>query len=229
MFWGCFSYDKKGPCHIWEEKTAEEKKEAKEWMNKINKELKPECYLEWEAATAICWLKLTHIMGGPKPKWKWCEKTDKLKRRAMHRGIDWYWYYCIILKKKLLPFVKECQCIHSETIVQEDNALSHAHKHQTKIYSLWKVMKLLWPANLPDLNAIEPCWFWMKRQTTRKGVASGVEQMRKDWINCWKRLPQSKIQEWIERIPENIQKIIACEGGNEYQKERRRNPQRVHQ
>ena len=30
MFWGCFSYDKKGPCHIWEEETAKEKKEAKE-------------------------------------------------------------------------------------------------------------------------------------------------------------------------------------------------------
>ena len=45
-------------------------------------------------------------------------------------------------------------------------------------------MKLLWPANSPDLNAIEPCWFWMKRQTTKRGIASGVGQMRKDWTDC---------------------------------------------
>ena len=91
-------------------------------------------------------------------------------------------------------------------------------------------MKLLWPANSPDLNAIEPCWFWMKRQTTKRGIASGVGQMRKDWTDCWRRLPQSKIQQWIERIPDNIQKIIACGGGNEYKegsKERKRNPHRV--
>jgi hypothetical protein len=28
MFWGCFSYNKKGPCHIWQEETAAEKKAA---------------------------------------------------------------------------------------------------------------------------------------------------------------------------------------------------------
>ena len=28
MFWGCFSYDKKGPCHIWQPETAVERKKA---------------------------------------------------------------------------------------------------------------------------------------------------------------------------------------------------------
>jgi len=36
MFWGCFSYDQKGPCYIWEEETAKEKKEAKEYMDREN-------------------------------------------------------------------------------------------------------------------------------------------------------------------------------------------------
>lgn len=30
-------------------------------------------------------------------------------------------------------------------------------------------------------------------------------------------MPQSEIRRWIERIPENIAKIIALEGGNAYQ------------
>jgi hypothetical protein len=92
-------------------------------------------------------------------------------------------------------------------------------------------MKMIWPSNSPDLNAIEPTWFWMKRQTTKHGPASSVVQMKKDWIDCWNRLPQKKIQEWIERIPEHIQRIIECGGGNEYREgsgKRRRNPDRVH-
>jgi hypothetical protein len=56
--------------------------------------------------------------------------------------------------------------------------------------------------------------------------------MKEDWTECWDKLPQKKIQEWIERIPEHIQRIIDCEGGNEYKKGlgrsgRKRNPQRV--
>jgi len=92
-------------------------------------------------------------------------------------------------------------------------------------------MKMLWPANSPDLNAIEPCWFWMKRQTTKGGVVSSEKQLKKDWLKCWENLPQEKIQEWIERIPKHIQRIIDCRGGNEYREgsgKRTRNVDRVH-
>jgi hypothetical protein len=30
MFWASFSYDKKGPCYIWQDETATEKKDTKE-------------------------------------------------------------------------------------------------------------------------------------------------------------------------------------------------------
>jgi hypothetical protein len=71
----------------------------------------------------------------------------------------------------------------------------------------------------------------MKRQTTKGGVASGVEQMKTDWIDCWKKFPQKKIQEWIERIPKHVKEIIRCGGGNEYREgsgKRKKNPDRVH-
>jgi hypothetical protein len=72
----------------------------------------------------------------------------------------------------------------------------------------------------------------MRRQTIKHGVAKGVEQMKKDWLEYWKSLPQKKIQEWIERISEHIQKIINYGGGNEYReglgKKRVRNPDRVY-
>ena len=77
-----------------------------------------------------------------------------------------------------------------------------------------------WPGNSPDLNAIEPCWPWMKRMTTKEGGSKTWALAEKVWIKCWDNLEQSKIQHWIERIPHAIQKIIELDRGNEYKETR---------
>ncbi len=41
MFWGCFLYNEKGLCYIWEEETAKEKEEAIKWLKAKNEELEP--------------------------------------------------------------------------------------------------------------------------------------------------------------------------------------------
>jgi hypothetical protein len=56
----------------------------------------------------------------------------------------------------------------------------------------------------------------MKRETTKKGASTNKEQLRQDWIKCWKDMPQEKIQAWIERILVHIQEIIACDSNNLY-------------
>lgn len=70
------------------------------------------------------------------------------------------------------------------------------------------------------MNAIEPCWPYMKRATTKKGAPKSRAAAVRAWEQCWDELPQSKIQAWIERIPIHIQKIIELEGGNEYKEGR---------
>jgi hypothetical protein len=40
MFWGSFSYDKKGPCHVWEKETPEEKRERKADLDARNQKNK---------------------------------------------------------------------------------------------------------------------------------------------------------------------------------------------
>ena len=52
MFWGCFSYDFKGPCHIWERETAAKKRKAKNDLNQRNEELEEDARLEWELNSA---------------------------------------------------------------------------------------------------------------------------------------------------------------------------------
>ena len=102
------------------------------------------------------------------------------------------------------------------TIVQEDNAPSHAFKHQHKVFMDWNVARLIWCANSPDLNAIEPCWIWLKRKTTRHGPCRIKKDAEEKWTKAWSHLSQKRIKRWIERIPRHVQEVIALDGGNEY-------------
>ncbi len=93
---------------------------------------------------------------GPKPKWKWDQNHDKVVRKGKG-GIDWYRYQKEILLPKLIPFARECMIDRSDTLVQEDKASAHASKHQDVIFMNASILRLLWSANSPDLNAIESC------------------------------------------------------------------------
>ena len=78
MFWGCFSYDHKGPCHIWESKTAAEKKESARDLDALNARLKPEKRAEWELNTGMRRMGLRN-KGGPKPQWRFTADTGKVR------------------------------------------------------------------------------------------------------------------------------------------------------
>ena len=72
---------------------------------------------------------------------------------------------------------------------------------------------MIWCGNSPDLNAIEPAWPYLKRQTTKKGAPTSRTVAEERWKQAWKDLPQAKIQAWIEAIPHHIQCVIDCKGG----------------
>ena len=67
MFWGCFSYDKKGLYYIWKAETAKEKEECAETLRKANEALEPEAKKAWELETGIRRLGLRNLPG-KKPK-----------------------------------------------------------------------------------------------------------------------------------------------------------------
>jgi len=70
---------------------------------------------------------------------------------------------------------------------------------------------------------IEPYWFWMKREITKKGAPKSRAEAIRAWEQCWnEKLTQERIQAWIERIIKHIQEVIRCEGGNEYREGRKR-------
>jgi hypothetical protein len=74
-----------------------------------------------------------------------------------------------------------CECRQGEngrldTVVIEDGALAYKLDYSNELYISWEVVRMLWPANSPDLNIIEPCWFYIKVETIKKGgITSDVE------------------------------------------------------
>lgn len=138
QFWGCFTYDSKGPCHIWHPETAQEQKDAEKDLEAINAELEPIMREEWELETKMRRLGLRNQRGKP-PQWKWDAKHGKLTRRK-GSGIDWYRYQKEILIAKLISFAKQCG---PDAIVQEDLAPSHAHKSQAMVFRAAGVARLL--------------------------------------------------------------------------------------
>jgi Transposase len=216
MFWGCFSWDKKGPYHIWKKETAQERKQADEELLQLNIALEPQFKTEWELNNGMRRMNLRRRPAGKKPIWRFTKKTGKLTRESKAGGIDWYRYWKLILLPKLIPFAKECQQDRPDTLIQEDNAGPHAHRHQGTVYALYDVTRLLWPGNSPDLNAIEPAWYWLKRRTTARGAPANRKDMEQAWRQAWQDLPQETIQQWITAIPDHIKEIIKLEGGNEY-------------
>ena len=171
---------------------------------------------EWELSSGLQRMNLrAQATPGRKPQWRFTKKTGKLSRGS-GKGIDWWRYRTKILEPKLIPFAKVCAQNRPKTIVQEDRAPAHAHIMQQQLYDIHRVSRLLWCANSPDLNMIEPAWAYLKSLTTRKGAPKSRSEAIATWEAAWKELSQDRIQGWIYRIIRHIQEVIRLEGGNEY-------------
>lgn len=55
MFWDCFTYNAKGPCHIWTSETEDEdeKKVAAAVLKVLNEKLEPAAKDKWERTVAV--------------------------------------------------------------------------------------------------------------------------------------------------------------------------------
>ena len=166
MFWGSFLYNKKGLCHIWKTETAKEKKEADTELEALNISLEPAAKKAWELDMWMSQLNLQQKPAGQTPQWCFTAKRGKVVQQGKE-GIDWYQYSKIILHQKLLPFTQECQKDQPKIIVQEDRATPHVSLHNLTLFGEYSLERLDWPGNSPDLNAIKPCWPWMKWVTTK--------------------------------------------------------------
>jgi hypothetical protein len=90
MFWGAFSYNFKGPYHIYQPETARMKREAQEWCDIMNTTHEDQYRQDWELENGIRRLNLRR-RSGKLPKWRFTAKTGKLMRNG-RGGVDFYRY-----------------------------------------------------------------------------------------------------------------------------------------
>jgi transposase len=74
-------------------------------------------------------------------------------------------------------------------VVVKDRAGPHLHSAQDVFYSYYNISRHFWPGNSPDLNTIEPCWMWLKWETTKNGLPRTREEAKELWKNAWEGLP----------------------------------------
>lgn len=197
MWWSYYSYDYKGPFHIWKAETAAEKTAAQKAIDALNAVLEPLAKAEWEITNGTRRIGLRNLPGIA-PTWKFTKKTGAYVREKGKGGIDWWRYKQTILIPLLIPFTKQCNMEQlakglPPMLVQEDKAPAHSCKYQTEIFQKDNILRLLWPGNSPDLNMIEQCWAWMKRDTTKYGPPENRLTAESVWTRCWNKLPDAKI------------------------------------
>ena len=132
MFWGSFTWYKKGPCHIQKPETKTKQKTALKDLKAINTILETVKKAEWELQTGIRRLRTTRNIGGLKPEQKQTMKTGKLTRDSKAGGVDQYRYqkvnislttyttltnlYQEILLAKLISFANTCKAKRPNTL-----------------------------------------------------------------------------------------------------------------
>jgi hypothetical protein len=108
MWWSAFSYNKKGPYHIWEPETLEEHKEMVADLKARNAARYEEDKLAWEMETGIKRLRVGPNYPGRKPQFTHNKTTGAYVVDEGKKGINWWRHQKHVLLPKLLPFAKEC-------------------------------------------------------------------------------------------------------------------------
>lgn len=109
MFWGCFSWDKRGPCHIWKPETAADKKTAEKEIQEMNDKLEPDLRASWELETAMRRVQLRRRPGGRVPQWSFTKANGKLIRDGKG-GIDWYRHWKVSCFSPHFSLVSPANC-----------------------------------------------------------------------------------------------------------------------
>jgi hypothetical protein len=231
MFWGCFTYDCKGPCHIYYKETDEQKELYNQQIQHNNIQLEAEIHEEFDQIQAqkeAEWQSKGKKKPGKPASWEVYWKQHMQKRNSKYKGgIDnmRYTYECII--PLLIPFIEEMNLqIHNPDefesdiprfIFQQDNAPSHTSQWTIKELQKANIPLLEYIGNSPDMSAIEYAWMPIRIAITKDwNRPHTIEWIDRAWRTEWANLHQDKIRAWICRMAVVNQLVIDHEGGNEF-------------
>jgi hypothetical protein len=92
MWWSCFSYNKKGPYHIWSLETKAEKEACKKDLDTRNAARYEEDRQKWELENGLRRIHITRNQRGPRAQFRHTEDTGAYVLKEGKGGINWYRY-----------------------------------------------------------------------------------------------------------------------------------------
>lgn len=215
QFYGAFTYGEKGPCHIYEKETKEEKQKAFTALQKENKARKEQATNLHRVARAALG-ELGEAVNSRRSAYR---KSDDLKRGDRSRGgVDGYRHREEVLKPLLVPWIKSLKRRgKTDVLLLEDRAPAHSSKFDEEFLAVKYISKLPWPGHSPDVNAEEHAWPWIRRHITKDFEPSrSKDECKAQWYYEWRELPQDQINTWIDRIPDVVRHILEQEGDNSF-------------
>lgn len=157
-----------------------------------------------------------------------------IKKRTIKRGkrdaggIDWWRVSDKYFIPLLDPWVKELQA-KEDLIAQTrasgerkirialDNAPAHKSKETGRVLTLLEIARVIWPAQSPDLNAIEHAWDYIRAQIRKRKHRPRTDaEVIAAWEEEWLKIPVETINKWVLSIEDALKKCIASGGDNSY-------------
>ena len=72
-----------------------------------------------------------------------------------------------------------------------------------------------WPAQSPDMNAIEHAWDMLKVTTAqRTSPPNTLQDLTEAAINEWDLLPKDQLDGLIQSMPRRVEELIRVRGGH---------------
>ncbi|KAF1977106.1 hypothetical protein BU23DRAFT_565254 [Bimuria novae-zelandiae CBS 107.79] len=148
-----FTYDSKGPYHIYGTESAEAKRIAKQRLDKENQRNKEQRQRLVPQARAA--LQELGDADANSRAWAWA-KRHELKRGDRSRGgVDGYRHSEEVLKLLLVPWINSLYEEGRAPLLLEDGAPAHQARISLEYLEASHIQKLPWPGHSPDVNAKE--------------------------------------------------------------------------
>ena len=237
MCWGMIGWGWKGPFHIWDSESKEEREKAKIQIASLNQaaqakedqlnrtwQTSPEWKeLRQQELQAARELRQQALHTGEKVKtvqswWGKKFKIYKLKR-GEGKGVDSWRYVTKLARPILWPECKRRLADNPSFILVEDNAACHDSDWTNQEREAEGISKVDWPPNSPDFNPIEKIWTLMKRQIQRRrGLEriTTVGQMKSVRKEEWEKITIAEINAQISLLPKTMVLCIKQAGYNKF-------------
>ena len=235
MCWGMIGWGWKGPFHIWESESKEERDQAVKQIASLNQsaqEKEDRLNAIWRSSDEWKELRQQELQvarelrqiaqqNGEKAKTVQTWRGKKFKiyklKRGDGKGIDSWRYITKLARPILWPECRHHLIENPNFILMEDNAACHNSDWTNQEGELEGIEKVNWPPNSPDFNPIEKVWTLMKRRIQRcQGLEwiTTVTQMKSVLKEECEKIPIAEINTQISLLPKAMELCIKQAGGN---------------